>query len=38
MNKKQKEEYEKEEWKGSSKKGNMGIPHNIGRQFKKTFK
>ena len=38
MNKKQKEELEKDDFKGSSKAGNAGMPHNIGRQFKKTFK
>jgi len=38
MNRKQAEDMRKEEFKGSSKIGNMGIPQNIGRQFKKTFK
>jgi hypothetical protein len=38
MNNKQKEDLEKQEFKGSSKVGNAGIPRNVGRQFKKTFK
>jgi len=38
MNKKQADDLKKEEFKGSSKIGNRGIPHNTARQFKKTFK
>ena len=38
MNKKQAEDLKKEEFKGSSRVGNAGIPHNTARQFKKTFK
>jgi hypothetical protein len=38
MNKKQADELQKEEFKGSSKIGNAGIPRNAARQFKKTFK
>tara|TARA_Y100000310_G_C20115529_1_gene549106 strand:- start:164 stop:418 length:255 start_codon:yes stop_codon:yes gene_type:complete len=38
MNKKQVKEMEKEDFKGSSKKGNIAIPRNTGRQIKKTFK
>ena len=37
-NKKQADELKKEEFKGSSKIGNAGIPRNAARQFKKTFK
>ena len=38
MNKKQADELKKDEFKGSSKIGNAGIPRNTARQFKKTFK
>ena len=38
MNKKQVKDMEKEEFKGSSKKGNIAVPRNTGRQIKKTFK
>jgi len=38
MSKKHVEDMKKEEFKGSSKIGNMGIPHNTNRQFKKLFK
>ena len=38
MNKKQADDLKKDEFKGSSKIGNMGISHNTARQFKKTFK
>jgi len=38
MNKKQADDLKKDEFKGSSKIGNRGIPHNTARQFKKTFK
>jgi len=38
MNKKQADELQKEEFKGSSKVGNAAIPRNTARQFKKTFK
>jgi len=38
MNKKQSDDMKKQEFKGSSKIGNAGIPHNTARQFKKTFK
>ena len=38
MNKKQSDDMRKEEFKGSSKIGNAGIPRNAARQFKKTFK
>ena len=31
-------EMKKAEFKGSSKKGNMAINRNVGRQLKKTFK
>ena len=38
MGKKQSEDMKKEEFKGSSKKGNLAIGRNMGRQLKKTFK
>jgi len=38
MNKKQYEEMKKEEFKGSSRKGNLGVGANMKRNFKKTFK
>ena len=38
MNKKQADELQKDEFKGSSKAGNAAIPRNAARQFKKTFK
>jgi len=38
MMRKQQDELKKDEFKGSSKIGNAGIPHNTARQFKKTFK
>ena len=38
MNKKQYEEMKKDEFKGSSKKGNLGVGSNMKRNFKKTFK
>ena len=38
MNKKQADDLKKDEFKGSSKIGNMGMPRNTARQFKKTFK